>query len=137
MFDNISDINILAISIATIAHFSIGGLWFTPLFGKAYDLATGVSRKKQQTWPAMYYYGPFISSFIVVIAIAIIQTVLTIESIADAALLGSVVGATLASISFSNAITPNMPRPGLFGAVVGGYQFVTAVLVSVIIYLIS
>lgn len=134
MFEVMNDVNWLAIVAATLAYFILGAVWFTPLFGKAYDRGTGVSRSSKQKWPALYYYAPFLSSLVVAIAIGITAYALDINSYADAIMLGLVYGIGLAAISMSNAVTPNMPRPILFGSVVGGYHLVSAVLVSVIIY---
>ena len=133
MFNTLNEINWLIILLATVAYFILGAIWFTPLFGKAYDIGTGVKRSSKQKWPAIYYYAPFLSSLAVTIAIAIVMNALNIENLTNAVITGLLFGLSLAAISFSNGVTPNMPRPVIFGLVVGGYHLVSAVIVSIII----
>lgn len=128
-----ASINWLAVLVATVVYFMLGALWFTPLFGKAYDTATGVNRDPKQKWPAVYYYAPFLSSLMVTISIAVIIASVSVGSALEALSIGLVFGLSVAAISFSNGITPNMPRPHLFGLVVGGYHLVGCVLVSLIL----
>lgn len=137
MFDVVNEINWLAVALATLAYFILGAIWFTPLFGKAYDKGTGVKRSPKQKWPAMYYIGPFLSSLAVTVTAAILLYALNVQNMSDAVVLGLVIGIGLASISISNAIAPNMPRPLMYGSVVGGYHLVSVVLVAVILYLMK
>lgn len=134
MFSTLNEVNWLIILLATVIYFVLGAIWFTPLFGKAYDAGTGVKRLPKQKWPAIYYYAPFLSSLVVAIAIGIVMNVLNVQNLADAIMTGLLFGLSLAAISFSNGVTPNMPRPVTFGLVVGGYHLASAVVVSIIIY---
>jgi hypothetical protein len=135
MFAVIGELNWFAIIIATFAYYILGAVWFTPLFGKSYDKATGVQRAKNHKWPMIYYIGPFISSFVVAIATALLIYVLHIQQLSDALMLGVIVGIGYASsISFNNSIAPNMPKPLLFGAVTGAYHLVGIILVAAIIF---
>ena len=103
MFDVINEINWLAVALATLAYFILGAIWFTPLFGKAYDKGTGIKRSPKQKWPAMYYIGPFLSSLAVTVAAAILLYALHVQNISEAVILGLIIGMGLASISISNA----------------------------------
>lgn len=121
-----------------VAYFILGALWFTPLFGKQYDVATGVVRAKGNKWPALYYYGPFIGGLVTAIATAVLFYALNVESLGDAVILGAVVGIGYsAAASFTNAIAPNMPKPVLFAAIVGSYHVAGAILVSIILSIFS
>lgn len=132
MFDLINT-NWVAVIGATLAYFILGAVWFTPLFGKLYDKGTGVARSSKQKWPAIYYYGPFLSSLIVTICLALLINALDVQSIVDGIILGIIVGLALGSISVSNAIAPNMPRPLLYGFVVGSYHLAGSGIVAVIL----
>lgn len=134
MFNTLSEINWPIILLATVIYFILGAIWFTPLFGKAYDIGTGVKRSSKQKWPAIYYYAPFLSSLAVTIAIGIVMNALNIENLANAVITGLLFGFSLAAISFSNGVTPNMPRPVIFGLVVGGYHLISAIIVSIMIF---
>lgn len=135
MFDIASELNWLAIILATLAYFILGAIWFTPLFGKAYDRALDSKRAKGQKWPAIYYAGPFVSALVTTVATAVLLYAMRVGQMSDALILGLVVGVGYAmSISFNNAINPRTPRPLLYGAVTGGYHVVGIVVVAAIIF---
>lgn len=135
MFDVLGNLNWLAIILATLAYFILGALWFTPLFGKAYDRALDSKRAKGQKWPAIYYVGPFISALATTIATAVLLYAMHVGQMSDALSLGLIVGVGYAmSISFNNAINPKTPRPLLYGAVTGGYHVVGIVIVAIILF---
>jgi hypothetical protein len=112
MFDVVSELNWLAIILATLAYFVLGAVWFTPLFGAQYDKALDTKRPKNQKWPMLYYIGPFISAFVTTVATALLVYVLNILQMSYAVLLGLILGIGYAmSVSFNNAINPKTPRP--------------------------
>lgn len=51
--------------------------------------------------------------------------------------LGLCAGGIGAAITGVNAIAPNMPRPGLYAAVVGSYHFMGLALASTLLYALS
>lgn len=135
MFDSINELNWLAIALATFAYFVLGAVWFTPLFGRAYDEALGTKRQKNQQWPAIYYIGPFVSALVTTVATALLVSALDLAQLSEAVMLGLIVGVGYAlSISMNNAINPITPRPLLYGLVTGGYHVVCIVLVAAIIF---
>lgn len=134
MFDVMNELNWLAIGLATVVYFMLGAIWFTPLFGKAYDRALDSKRAKGQKWPPIYYIGPFVSAFITTVATSVLIHALNVATLLDALLLGLIVGVGYAmSVSFNNAINPKTPRPLLYGAVTGGYHVVGIVIVAIIV----
>lgn len=135
MFDVTSELNWLAIMLATLAYFVLGALWFTPLFGKAYDKALDSKRAKNQKWPIIYYVGPFVSALVTSTATAVLLYALRIGQMSDALVLGLIVGVGYAmSVSFNNAINPKTPRPLLYGAVTGSYHVVGITIASAILF---
>jgi hypothetical protein len=113
----------------------LGAIWFTPLFGKYYDIALGFDRQKDYKWPAIYYISPFINSLVVSIATAMLVYLLKIDQQADAVTLGLIVGVGYAgAISFNNAVNPVTPRPLLYGVVTGGYHATGITLVALVIF---
>lgn len=134
MVEIILELNGWAVLLATFVYFVLGALWFTPLFGKYYDRALGFDRQKDYKWPPIYYISPFVSSLIISIATAMLVRLLKIELLADAAILGLIVGlGYAAAISFNNAVNPVTPRPLLYGAVTGGYHVVGITLVAMVV----
>lgn len=124
---------ITSILIAGIAYFAIGGLWFTPLFGKQWDKAVGFERPIKWRPSTIYYIGPLVGCLIASFAMSILFGIAQPESLQNAVVLGLVCGVGFgATITSVNAISPNMPRPGLYALVTGGYHAVGLVLVSAI-----
>lgn len=134
MIDALTSVNWLAVMLATLAYFVLGALWFTPLFGRAWDRSLGIERKRGERYPAIYYVVPFVSGLLVSAATAVLVRAVGIEGWADAALLGLVVGIGFsAAVTFTNAVTPTTRHPLAFAAITGSYHVVGAVIAAVII----
>lgn len=59
------DVNWIAVIVAAVSAFVLGGLWYGPLFGKAWQRATGLSDDQlQDGHPAKIYGGAFIFSLL-------------------------------------------------------------------------
>ncbi|MDO5102505.1 MAG: DUF1761 domain-containing protein [Lautropia sp.] len=126
-------IHTIPILVATLAYYMLGALWFTPLFGHHYDVATGLARAPNQKWAARYYLVPLFSCGLVVLTTALFIEAFAIEGFIDTLLLGLVVGiGYLGALSFNNALTPRIPRPFLFATLISGYHLVGAVLAALI-----
>jgi hypothetical protein len=135
MFNVISELNWLAILVASIVYFVLGAAWFTPLFGKAYDRALGTDRGKTKKWPAVYYYGPFLGSIVATTALAILMYAAKINNLSDALLLATIIGVGFSlSTSLVVAINPNIPKPVSFGLVTGLYHLVSLLVVVSILF---
>jgi hypothetical protein len=134
VFNIFGELNWLALILATLAYYILGAVWFTPLFGKAWDTAIGFERTATYKFTPIYYIGPLISSLVVTVATAVLIHALRIERLTDAVVLGLIVGiGYTAAVSFNNAITPKTPRPLLLGAVTGAYHILGVVIVAAIV----
>jgi hypothetical protein len=134
MLDSLTSVDWLAVTLATLAYFLLGALWFTPLFGRAWDRSLGIERKRGERYPPIYYVLPLVSSLLVSLATAVLAGAIGIEGWADAAMLGLVVGIGYsAAVTFTNAVTPTTPHPLAFAAITGSYHVVGAVIAAVII----
>ncbi len=126
---------ITSILIAGVAYFVLGGLWFTPLFGKQWDNAVGFERPIRWRPSTIYYIGPLAGCLVVSFAMSILFNIAQPESFQKAVALGLACGVGFGAVITSvNAISPNMPRPGLYALVTGSYHAVGLVLVSAIQY---
>lgn len=138
MFDVLGEVNWLAVLLATLVYYVLGALWFTPLFGRAWDRSVGFTRPRGHRFPALYYVVPLLSSAAATIASAVLLGALGIEQVGEAVVFGLVVGlGYAAAVSVTNALMPTTPRPLLLGAVAGGYHVVGLVLVSVLLVLMG
>lgn len=132
MIEALSTVPWLGVVVGALAYFILGALWFTPLFGRAYDRAVGFDRPAGHRFPLIYYVMPLVGSALPAAAAGILVSALGLTSVADAVVLGVVVGAGYsAAVSFTNAVLPVVPRPLLLGAVTAGYHLVGSVLVTV------
>jgi len=124
---------ISAVLIAGVAYFALGGLWFTPLFGKQWDKAVGFARPAKWRPATVYYIGPLAGCLVASFAISILFSMVKPESFQNALTIGLICGIGFgAAITSVNAISPNMPRPGLYALVTGSYHSVGLVLVAAI-----
>jgi hypothetical protein len=138
MLDALTSVNWFSVTLATLAYFVLGALWFTPLFGRSWDRSLGIERKRGERYPAVYYVVPLVSSMLVSVATAVLVGAIGIEGWADAAVLGLVVGIGYsAAVTFTNAVTPTTPHPLAFAAITGSYHVVGTVIAAVIIATMS
>lgn len=134
MLDALTQLNWLAVALATLAYYVLGAVWFTPLFGRAWDRSIGHERVPGSRFGAAYYIVPLVCALFVSLAIAILITAVAPIGIGESLVVGTVVGLGVgAAVSINNGLTPHTPRPFLFGAVTGGYHLVGIVIVSAII----
>jgi Protein of unknown function (DUF1761) len=128
-------VSILPTVIAGLAYFALGGLWFTPLFGRQWDRAVGFDRPPKWRPPAPYYVGPLLGCLLAAAATSALHGLVQPTSVSQAAQLGLIVGfgygATITSV---NAISPNVPRPSLYAAVVGSYHLVGLTVCSTVLH---
>lgn len=126
-------LNWFAVSLAGLAYYLLGAVWFTPLFGKAWDHSIGYDRPKAARFGPDYYIVPLVSAVVVAIALGLILSALAPSTVWDGLIVGVVIGLGIVGVSVNNALTPHTPHPYVFGAVTGGYHFVGIVIVSAII----
>lgn len=126
---------ILAVLIAGIIYYVLGGIWFTPLFGRQWEKAIGFDRPSAWKPGAIYYVGPLIGCLMASAASGILIYFIQPETLPNALLIGLIIGLGYGvTITGVNAISPNMPRPGLYVAVTGSYHLTGLVLCSAILF---
>lgn len=130
--------SVLPTLVGGIAYFMLGGLWFTPLFGKQWDRAVGFDRPAKWKPSAIYYIGPLIGCLVGSAATGLLIGLAPPSSLPGALSIGLIVGLGYgAAITGVNAISPNMRRPGLYAAVTGSYHAVGLTLCSAIHHWLS
>jgi Protein of unknown function (DUF1761) len=128
----------LPIVIAGFAYFALGGLWFTPLFGRQWDKAVGFVRPPKWRPSAVYYLGPLFGCLIAAFCTAYLVGLTNASSLLEYLRVGITVGIGYgAAITTVNAIAPNMRHPGLYAAVVGSYHLFGLALCSAVLYWLS
>jgi hypothetical protein len=125
---------LLPILLAGLAYFALGGLWFTPLFGRHWDRAVGFQRPPKWRPPAAYYIGPLLGCLCSAAATEFMLNAARAATMQSGLFIGLVAGLGFsAAVTGVNAIAPNMPRPGLYAAVVGGYHAVGVTLCAAVL----
>ena len=129
---------LLPVLAAGFAYFALGGLWFTPLFGKQWDSAVGFERPPKWRPPAVYYVGPLLGCLVAAFATSYLVKLTNAQAFSDFLRVGLAGGIGFgAAITTINAIAPNMRRPGLYSAVVGSYHLTGLALCSSVLYWLS
>jgi hypothetical protein len=113
-------VNYLAVVVAAISTFLLGGLWYSPkLFGPAWQHAAGDTRKKEDGHPAKVFGTSFLFSLVAAYAYAVLIPPPT--SVSAATLQGLLVGAGIVATSFGiNYQFAN--RSNLLWLIDGGYH---------------
>ena len=114
---NLSELNWLAIVIAAVATFMLGGLWYTALFGKAWQRAHGYSEEQckhlQAARPPAVFFGTMIACYVVVaIAVAVLAQCASVSSAGSGATLGLVIWLLVAAVGVTNHIPTNVTWAG-------------------------
>jgi Protein of unknown function (DUF1761) len=124
--------------VAGLAYFALGGLWFTPLFGKAWDKAVGFDRPPRWRPAAAYYLGPLVGCVVVAFATQALLNISGADSLDRKLLVAGIAGVGFsACVTTVNAISPNVPRPALYAAVVGSYHVVGTLLCAVVLHMLG
>jgi Protein of unknown function (DUF1761) len=130
--------NLYAPVIAGFAYFLLGGLWFTPLFGKAWNKAVGFNRPPKWRPTLPYYLGPLIGCNVSAFAMCALLHLTGATTLRNTLFIGVIAGLGFsACVTFVNAISPNVPRPALYAAVVGSYHLCGVVLCAAILHWLS
>jgi hypothetical protein len=70
---DISQLNWLAVLVATVTAFALGGIWYGPLFGKAWQRLVGLSDEDiQQGHPGKIYGGAFCLNLVMATVLALL-----------------------------------------------------------------
>jgi hypothetical protein len=121
--------------IAGLAYFVLGGLWFTPLFGKAWGRSVGFSRPPKWRPSLPCYLGPLMGCMVAAFAMYALLILTEATALNRALIVGGIADVGFsASVTSLSAISPNVPHPALYVAVVGGYHFFGTLLSAAIIH---
>jgi Protein of unknown function (DUF1761) len=118
MFNVLSQINWLAVLLATVAMSMLGAAWFMGLVGKRYAAALGRTDLGDAKPSALLIVGPMLCCAAVVVTDAILLKVLDVSSLSDALAFGAITGiGFLGAQTVNIAINPNFPRPFYYSAI--------------------
>lgn len=134
-FDVLGDLNWLAVIVAAVAYFALGGLWFAqPVFGRAWIQSSGIPMPEGSPGAA-FYIGPFITCLVATIATAMLAEATVSNTFGEGIALGLVVGVGLALplVFVTGMFDPNKPQPLTWFAISGGYHLVGLLIVGAVV----
>lgn len=138
-FSVLGDLNWLAVIVATIVYFAIGGLWFSPVaLGKPWQSSIGWTEEDaKKATPVTMYVVPLVTCLVATIALAMVAEASATDSFGEGIVLGLVVGIGLvfAALYVTGAFDPRKPDPRTWIAVTAGYHVVGLVVAAVILAL--
>lgn len=112
MIDFLSNVNWLAVLVASVVHFILGAIWFVALVGKRYAVVLGIADRPQDKPGLLSLAGPFVCSAVTIATSAILLRALWVTAYGDALVLGAFVGVGyLVPMTINIAINPLFPRP--------------------------
>jgi Protein of unknown function (DUF1761) len=133
----LGDVNWLAVIVATIVYFAVGGLWYAPpVLGNAWMRAMGWKpAADERTSNAIMYLAPLITCLVSTIAVAALAEASGTDTFGEGIVLGLVVGIGIAAaVSFvTGFFDPKKPQPMVYAAITAGYHVVGLVAAAAII----
>ncbi len=130
MLDALAHLNWLAVAVAVIASFALGGIWFPLIVNRAYSVALGREMRKG----TLSLVGPLLCLTVTTITSAILIRLLGVTTYAGGIEFGVLVGiGYLAPMIVNIAINPLFPRPFLYSLINAPYFITGSVLTSLIL----
>jgi hypothetical protein len=116
---NWSEINWLAVIVAGLAAFMLGGVWYTALFGKAWQTAHGftaeaVKQAQAAMSPAKFFGGMLLCYLLVAMGMAILSQWTGTNTLVGGAWLGGLVGVLIVMPVVLTNHLPSMVKPAGF-----------------------
>ncbi len=133
----LGDVNWLAIIVAAVVYFGIGGLWYAPpVLGNAWMRAIGWKpAPDERTSNTTMYLAPLLTCLISSIAVAVLAEASGTNTFGEGLVLGLVVGVGIAAaVCFvTGFFDPKKPQPMVYAAITAGYHVVGLTVASAII----
>ena len=122
-----SEINWLAVIVAAIATFLIGGVWYAALFAKLWQSLNGYTNEQLMAMkakrPPPVFFGTMIVCYLVIaLAMAVLVTSFNITGAASGALLGLIIWFIVAPVGITAQVASDNPMAAF--AIDASYQFV-------------
>ena len=115
---DLGSINWLAVVVAAFATFMLGGVWYTALFGKAWQRLNGYTDEQLVTMrakrPPPVFFGTMIACYVVVsLVMAMLVGAMEIGSATSGAMLGGVVFVIAAAVQVTGQIASDKPMKAM------------------------
>lgn len=137
---DLAGINWIAVIVATAVYFALGAVWFGPWtpIGRAWVAASGYeSPTSGVSSTNAFYIFPILTSFVSVLATALLAHATGTDTLGEGILLGLVVGIGYAVVILLNTASFEFAKPNrtAWGAIDATYHAVGLLLAAVILVL--
>ena len=124
---NPGEVNWLAVIVAGVRAFMIGGAWYTALFGKAWQKAHGYSdetvKQLQAATPPAVFFGSMILCYLLIATgVALLAQLAGVNTLAGGASLGFVLWLVVAAVGWTNHLPTATTNAGY--AIDASYQLI-------------
>lgn len=133
LLDHVSELNWLAVLVATVVAMVIGSVWYTPgVFGRAWMKSIGVKEKDFMDGSMQPIIFAVVSSFVTAVALGVLVQVLALNSVWQGATFGIFVAVAFLG---TNKVMQSQfeKRPLSYNVVTTGADVVTLALMSAIL----
>ena len=97
----LGQLNWLAIVVAAMSAFAVGGLWYGPLFGKAWQTLSGLSDEDiQQGHPGKVYGGAFVLNLVAAFGMGMVMQLHPSPDLGSGLAVGSLIGGAFVATTF-------------------------------------
>lgn len=135
LFNILTTISWISVTVAFFAYFFLGALWYMLLFPKLYRISLGRDPQEKTSEAPIFIIGPAVCALIITITSAILMYALQISTVAGLVQFIFLIGiGYLFTNTVNIAINPNIPRPFLYGMITGMYHLTGMVIVNSILY---
>ena len=138
---DLAGINWVAVVISTVVYFALGAVMFAPFtpLGRAWVTASGyVSPTSGMSAGNVFYVVPALTSFVSVVATALLARATGTDTLGEGILLGLVVGIGYAAVILLNTAAFEFAKPNrwVWGAIDATYHAIGLLIAAVILALI-
>lgn len=131
-----SEINWLAVLVAAIATFLLGGVWYAALFAKPWQRLNGYSNDqlaamKARRPPPVFFGTMMVCYLVIALAMALLVTSFNIAGAANGALLGLILWFIVAPVGATAQVASDKPMAAF--AIDAAYQFIYLIMTGVIL----
>jgi uncharacterized protein DUF1761 len=137
---DLSAVNWLAVIVATVIYFALGAVWFAPQtpIGRAWVAASGYqSPTTGASSSNLFYIVPAATTFVMVVATALIAGATETDTLTEGVVLGLLVGIGYAAmITLTTAAFEfSKPRPWTWGVIDASYHVIGLLIAGVMLAL--
>jgi uncharacterized protein DUF1761 len=131
---DLGQLNWLAVIVGALVYLALGALWYTVLFGSAWQRSIGWQPETPPQQNVMTYVVPLLAYLVMAIAVGLLAAATGTDELGEGIVLGLVlaIGLSLAHTFVDASFSPEKPQPWTWFAINGTYHALGLVIMAVI-----